>query len=97
MIRHQNMTLALNALKALNHPVRLSILCHLIEKDEMAASELFENEKEYASQSQVSQYLKQLKELNYISSRKEGLFVFYKISSPEIKELIAKMHQLFCK
>lgn len=97
MAKHEDMKEALDVLKTLNHPVRLSILCNLIERDEMAASEIFEQEKGLASQSQVSQYLKWLRDRGYVESRKDGQFVYYKISSPEISELITKMHQLFCK
>ncbi|HPF77810.1 MAG TPA: metalloregulator ArsR/SmtB family transcription factor [Alphaproteobacteria bacterium] len=96
MAKHDEMKEALEVLKTLNHPVRLSILCNLIEKQEMSAGEIFEQEKELASQSQVSQYLKWLRDKGYVESRKEGQFVYYKISSPEIRELIAKMHELFC-
>ncbi|MCB1720343.1 MAG: helix-turn-helix transcriptional regulator [Alphaproteobacteria bacterium] len=96
MAKHDEMKEALEVLKTLNHPVRLSILCNLIEKREMSAGEIFEQEKELASQSQVSQYLKWLRDKNYVEARKEGQFVYYRISSPEIRELIEKMHELFC-
>lgn len=96
MIKHEDMTDALEVLKTLNHPVRLSILCNLIKKDEMSAGEIFEQEKGLASQSQVSQYLRWLRDRNYVSSRKEGQFVYYKIASPEVKSLIEKLHELFC-
>ena len=88
---------ALEVLKTLNHPVRLSILCNLIEKEEMSAGEIVEQEKELASQSQVSQYLKWLREKDYVSSRKQGQFVYYTLSSEKIKTLIATMHELFCQ
>ncbi len=87
---------ALEVLKILNHPVRLSILCNLIEHGEMAAGEIVEQEKELASQSQVSQYLKVLREKGFVSARKDGQFVYYEIVSPEIRILIEQMHELFC-
>ena len=96
MAKHEDMAGALDVLKTLNHPVRLSILCNLIENPEMSAGEIFEQEKELASQSQVSQYLKWLRDSGYVQSRKEGQHVYYKICSPEVKELIEKMHALFC-
>lgn len=96
MAKHEDMKDALEVIKTLNHPVRLSILCNLIETDEMSAGEIFEQESEFASQSQVSQYLKWLRDRNYVQARKEGQFVYYKIASPEIKELIKTMHKLFC-
>lgn len=97
MAKHDEMKNALDVLKTLNHPVRLSILCNLIERNEMSAGEIVKQEQGLASQSQVSQYLKMLRDGGYVEARKDGQFVYYKISSPEIKQLIAKMHELFCK
>ncbi|GEM_PF-1557953 len=96
MTKFQDMEKALDVMKTLNHPVRLSILCNLIEKDEMSAGRIVEQEKELASQSQVSQYLGWLRRRKYVSVRKQGQRSFYRISSPEIRALIEKMHELFC-
>lgn len=95
-VNHNDMEKALNVLKTLNHPVRLSILCNLMQRKEMSAGEIVKQEKNYASQSQVSQYLKMLRDNNYVTARKEGLHVYYSISSPEVSALIEKMHELFC-
>ncbi|MCF6196431.1 MAG: metalloregulator ArsR/SmtB family transcription factor [Emcibacter sp.] len=96
MTKYKDMEQALDVLKTLNHPVRLSILCNLIEKQEMSAGSIVEQEKELASQSQVSQYLRWLRDRDYVAVRKQGQFSYYSISSPEIRELIEKMHELFC-
>ncbi|MBL4802623.1 MAG: helix-turn-helix transcriptional regulator [Emcibacter sp.] len=87
---------ALDVLKTLNHPVRLSILCNLTEKEEMSAGSIVEQEKGLASQSQVSQYLRWLRDRDYVAVRKQGQFSYYRISSPEIRALIEKLHELFC-
>jgi DNA-binding transcriptional ArsR family regulator len=96
MTKHENMKEVLEAIKTLNHPVRLSILCNLIEKKEMSAGEIVEQEKMLASQSQVSQYLKWLRDRGYVESRKAGQHVYYTISSPQMRALIKKMHDIFC-
>lgn len=96
MAKHNEMKEALDVIKTLNHPVRLSILCNLIEKGEMSAGEIVEQEKSLASQSQVSQYLRHLKEQKYITARKDGQFVHYTIASDKIRKLIREMHKLFC-
>ena len=97
MATHAQMNEALEVLKVLGHPVRLSILCNLIEKGEMNVGSIVEQEKALASQSQTSQYLKILKDQGFISARKDGQFVYYRITSPKISALIAKMHSLFCE
>ena len=96
MTKHEDMKEALDVLKTLNHPVRLSILCNLIEKQEMSAGEIFEQERNLASQSQVSQYLKWLRDKSYVQARKEGQYVYYKITSPQVCSLIKTMYDLFC-
>jgi len=96
-VKHEDMKGALEAIKTLNHPVRLSILCNLIEQNEMSAGEIVEQEKALASQSQVSQYLKWLRDQGYVQARKKGQHVYYTISSPQIRALIEKMHEIFCK
>ncbi len=96
MAKHEDMKDLMDAIKTLNHPVRLSILCNLIEKKEMSAGDIVEQEKSLASQSQVSQYLKWLRDKNYVKARKEGQHVYYTISSPRIRALIEKMHDIFC-
>ncbi|MDY0029477.1 MAG: metalloregulator ArsR/SmtB family transcription factor [Pseudobdellovibrionaceae bacterium] len=90
------MTEVLRVLKVLNHPVRLSILCNLIEKGEMSAGEIVVQEERLASQSQTSQYLKILKDEGLVTSRKEGQFVLYSLASEEVKVLIATLHELYC-
>lgn len=95
-MKYTDMRQALDVLKTLNHPVRLSILCNLIENDEMSAGSIVAQEKEMASQSQVSQYLRWLRDRNYVDVRKDGQFSYYRISSPEVRALIEKLHELFC-
>ncbi len=96
MVNRNDMTHVLKILKILNHPVRLSILCHLIEKKEMTAGEIVEQEAEFASQSQTSQYLGLLREEGLVSCRKQGQFVIYSLADDDIKELIATFHRLYC-
>jgi len=93
----KNLRRATSVMKCLSHPVRLSILCHLIDKGEMSAGEIVEYERDKASQSQVSQYLKILRDMKFVNTRREGLTIYYRITSEEISELIHTMHGIFCK
>ncbi|MDD3021679.1 MAG: metalloregulator ArsR/SmtB family transcription factor [Alphaproteobacteria bacterium] len=96
MADRNDMTRVLRILKILNHPVRLSILCHLIEKGEMTAGEIVEQESEFASQSQTSQYLGLLREEGLVATRKKGQFVIYSLAAEDIRELIETFHRLYC-
>lgn len=96
--RHaENMEDALKMLKILGHPLRLSILCTLIDNGEMSAGDIVTAESDRASQSQISQYLNALKNEGIIQSRREGHFLYYKIVDKRIKTLVATLHRLFCQ
>jgi DNA-binding transcriptional ArsR family regulator len=83
-------------LKQVSHPVRLSILCNLIHQKEMNVTEIVASINGTASQSQVSQFLAKMREDKLVSSRKEGLTVYYKISSPEAQKLIQALYNIYC-
>lgn len=92
------MAAALDMMKILSHPLRLSILCTLIERGEMSAGDIMASvpAETPASQSQISQYLGQLRQQGLISGRKDGQFVYYKIGDPRVKRLITVLHNLYC-
>lgn len=83
-------------LRILSHPLRLSILCNLVEAGEMSAGRLVEAEDGRFSQSQVSQYLKILRDNDLVETRREGQMIFYRIKSPEVRETIRTLHRLYC-
>lgn len=81
-------------LKALAHPQRLQILCHL-SQGEKTVGEI--EELCGASQSAVSQFLNRLKSDGFIDSEKRGQFVYYRISDLKIQELIQALYHIFCR
>ena len=80
-------------LRALSHPQRLLLLCHL-SNGKKTVGEL--ERLCGGSQSSISQYLKLLKLEKMVSSEKKGLFVYYDIHDAKIKKLIVELHKLFC-
>lgn len=84
-------------LKLLSHPVRLSILCDLIEKGEMGAGDIVIKEKNRASQSQVSQYLAEFRRRKLVKARREGQQIFYSIASSDVKAIMGLLHELYCR
>lgn len=80
-------------MKALSHPQRLMLLCHL-SVEEKTVSEL--EKLCEISQSQISQFLNRMKLEGLVDSEKRGLFVFYKIADPQAKKLITALHKIFC-
>ncbi len=80
-------------LKALAHPRRLQVLCHLSQKPRTVT----ELEPLCAvSQSQLSQFLQRMKSERLVASRREGKFVFYEIQNPQVLRLIQSLHEIFC-
>ena len=81
-------------LRGLANEQRLQILCLLSENNEMSVGELMQ----YLdlSQSALSQHLAKLKADNFVSSRKDGLSVFYKVERQDILEILHLLHGLYC-
>jgi DNA-binding transcriptional ArsR family regulator len=80
-------------LKSLSHPVRLKVLCAMIDQ-ELTVSELTE----FAgiSQSAMSQFLARLKAEGVVSSRREGNFMYYTLADEKLKALIHALRGIFC-
>lgn len=87
---------AVNLMKILAHPLRLSILCNLIHKGEMTAGELVASESGNFSQSQVSQYLGMLREMNYVNTRRDGQVIWYSISDKNVKKVVETLYDIYC-
>ncbi|TAL27280.1 MAG: transcriptional regulator [Alphaproteobacteria bacterium] len=83
-------------MKILAHPLRLSILCNLIHKGEMTAGDLVDAESGNFSQSQVSQYLGMLREMNYVATRREGQVIWYSISDKNVKKVVETLYGIYC-
>lgn len=81
-------------LKGLANEQRLQILCLLSENKEMSVGELMRFLD--LSQSALSQHLAKLKSENFVSSRKEGLSVYYQVERPDILEILHLLHGLYC-
>ena len=80
-------------MKALAHPQRLMIMCHIAEGEKNVGEIL---ELCDLSQSQLSQFLNRMQRERLLKVRKEGNFVFYSIAEKKILKLIQSMQKIFC-
>jgi ArsR family transcriptional regulator, virulence genes transcriptional regulator len=80
-------------LKALSNPVRLKILCQLIE-GELSVGEIAG--RLAARDTLVSQHLSLLRKDRLVKTRREGQTIFYAIDSPAALRLIRVLHEIFC-
>ncbi len=81
-------------MKLLGNEARLLLLCHLAEAFELSAGEL--TSRIGMSQSALSQHLALLREDGLVTTRKEAQKVFYRITEPKVRKLLALLHELYC-
>ena len=75
-------------LKVLAHPVRLQIL-DMLRSGELCVCH-FENALD-RRQAYISQQLMALREAGFVESRKDGLRVYYRLSSPSVAAVVAEL------
>jgi DNA-binding transcriptional ArsR family regulator len=80
-------------LKSLSHPVRLKILCHIMES-ERSVNELTEFCE--ISQSAMSQFLSRMKEEGIVVSRREHNFVYYSVADKKLTRLLQAIKEIYC-
>jgi len=81
-------------LKALSHPVRLKILCQVMD-EERTVNELTEFCE--ISQSAMSQFLARMKSEGVLTSRRESTFIYYRLADPKLKKLLKAVKDIYCK
>jgi DNA-binding transcriptional ArsR family regulator len=81
-------------LKSLSHPVRLKVLCRVLD-GESSVNEL--TEFCGIAQSAMSQFLIRMRGEGLLESRKEGTHVFYRIADSRTKKLLRSIKEIYCK
>lgn len=81
-------------LKAISHPGRLMILCHLAS-GEKSVTEL--EELMSARQAAVSQQLARLRAENLVTPRRDGLVIYYRLTDARAIQILDLVYDLFCK
>lgn len=80
-------------LKTLAHPMRLMIVCTLIE-GEYSVSEL--EEKLDIHQPNLSQQLTVLREAEIVETRREGKQIYYRLTARKAERLVGALYDIFC-
>jgi len=80
-------------LKSLSHPVRLKVLCQIVEK-EKTVGELTDFCE--ISQSAMSQFLARMKVEGMLQSRREGQHVYYSVSDAKLLKLLRALKEIYC-
>jgi ArsR family transcriptional regulator, virulence genes transcriptional regulator len=80
-------------MRSLSHPVRLKILCCVLER-EQGVNELADFCG--TSQSAMSQFLKRMKSEGTLTSRREHNFVYYSLSDMKLIHLLRAVRKIYC-
>lgn len=86
--KHQDYTREAEILKVLGHPIRLKIVGGLLSES-CNVKKIWECLN--LPQATVSQHLALLKNKNIISGRREGVEVFYQVTSPEARKIVGHL------
>lgn len=86
--KHANLERQAEILKVLGHPIRLKIVAGLLSQS-CNVKKIWECLE--LPQATVSQHLSLLKNKGIIAGRRDGTEVFYRVISPEAKEVIAAL------
>lgn len=80
-------------LSALAHSKRLMAMCRMMD-EEVSVGVLAETVG--LGQSALSQHLSKLRALDLVTTRRDGQTIYYRLASPEARELIATLYRLYC-
>lgn len=84
---------AVEGLRVIAHPVRLSVLCHLAEGAKNVG-ELQENTG--ATQSNLSQHLAKLRLLGLVSCERRSQHIYYRLTDPGFMRIIEALKGVYC-
>lgn len=86
---------AVRILQLLGHPVRLRILCELLNAEELAVGELLERVQ--MSQSALSQHLAKLRAETVVETRRDQQRIYYRTANEEVRRILECLHGLYCR
>jgi ArsR family transcriptional regulator, virulence genes transcriptional regulator len=84
---------AARVLATVAHPLRLLIICLLVERERFVGELL---ESLGTTKGNISQHLRLLETKGLICKRRDGAHVFYSIKDPKIVELLKCVRTLYC-
>jgi DNA-binding transcriptional ArsR family regulator len=86
-------TEAAKLMEMLSQPVRLRLLCILLEGEQSVLS-LAASAK--LSQPAMSHHLKKLRDANLVVTRREGQTIYYSLKGTEVAQVLGLLHSLYC-
>lgn len=84
---------AANLMEMLSQPVRLSILCALLDQ-EWSVVKLAQNVE--LSQPALSHHLKKLRQAGLVRTRRDAQTIYYSLDGPHVEMVLKVLHKLYC-
>ncbi|MBA3013602.1 MAG: metalloregulator ArsR/SmtB family transcription factor [Proteobacteria bacterium] len=81
-------------MKSIGHPIRLKILCLLVDGGQTVGEIHDQLTTSFAN---VSQHLQRLHHQGLVVTDKQANFVRYSIASPKVTEMIGTLRRLYCR
>jgi DNA-binding transcriptional ArsR family regulator len=81
-------------LKSMANPLRLRILCMIIDGERPVGDIA---EALGVRQSAVSQHLALLRKDGLVTPRRDGQTIYYRLADRNVKKVVKLLHELFCK
>ena len=84
---------AAQLMEMLSQPMRLRILCFLLEGERSVSSLAHETA---LSQPAMSHHLKKLRDAELVETRRDGQTIYYSLRGKEVMEVLQVLHRLYC-
>ena len=84
---------ASRVLTAMANAKRLMVLCNLLEGEKSVGQMA---ELVGLSAAALSQHLGKMRSLNLVATRRDGQTIYYRLASPEVREILETLYRLYC-
>ena len=85
MIDQNKLKESLTTLRAITHPIRLSIISFIHKNGEINVNKIYRKLK--LDQSITSQHLRVLRDTNLVNTKRDGKFIFYTVNYDKVESL----------
>lgn len=93
MIDAEKLNNSLTFLRAITHPIRISILSFIDKNRIVNVNKIYNKLK--LDQSITSQHLRILRDSNLVHTRRDGKFIFYSVNYDKIDGIVNNTHAFF--
>jgi ArsR family transcriptional regulator len=93
-MRDEQLEAVAKYLKAMAHPIRLKIICLLLDGGELSVGELLGRAK--TTGANLSQHLQMLRDMGVVASDRKVNVIYNRIADKRFIELIRSILRLFC-